>query len=98
MRAPTPGRACASPKAAFAPPWLVLASESAMPLFPLDVASATGSTVAVLWGLVQGVVGDIAVGPWSDSASAWSERKTSAAPGAGTLTLQTLLVWSQFTV
>ena len=98
-------------------PLLVLPCRWCAPPWPLEVAIAAGSTVAVLiWAdygesakncsrtpdrltnRVTAVVAKVAVEVGSESANAASDKKTSAKPGAGTLTLQTLLFWSQGTV
>lgn len=99
MTAPRLGTACASPNAElYCLPWLVPPSIPAVPLLPFEVASTAGGIVAVLCCFKWAVVGKVIVGPGSDSSRAWSLRSTRAAPGAGTLTLQTLFVWSQVIV
>jgi hypothetical protein len=67
-------------------------------LCPFEVARIDGSMVAVFMVLVITVVGKVVVAPLSTSDRASPVRKTSATPGAGTLMLQTLLIWSQGTV
>lgn len=68
------------------------------PALPLDVARAEEGTVAVFIVFVTAVVGKVCVLDGVLSSKAPSERKTSAKPGAGTVTKQVFVVCSQLTV
>lgn len=66
--------------------WLVLPSSHVVPDIPFDVASTLGLIVAVFLDLVVIVVANVSVEGFPDSPYAPEERKTRAAPGAGTVT------------
>ena len=68
-----------------------------IPLFPFDVASTAGSTVAVFLYFVTAVVANVAVLAGSLSRAASSLMNTSANPGAGTRTRHTLFAVSHGT-
>lgn len=65
-------------------PLLVLPSFHVSPDIPFEVASTLGSTVATVFVTI--VVENVWVEGLPDSVYAEEERKTSAAPGAGTVT------------
>lgn len=67
-------------------PLLVLPSSHVAPDIPFEVARTLGLIVAVFTVFVTIVVGNVWVDGFPDSAYASVERKTSAAPGAGTVT------------
>jgi hypothetical protein len=76
--------------AALTLPSLVLPNFLSIPVCPFEVASTAGSTVTVLWVRVFAVVGNVWLGPPAVSVNAEDERNTSAAAGAGTVTVQTV--------
>lgn len=86
--------------APFAPPWLVPPKAMAfLPPCPFDVASTDASTVTVFTVCVTIDVANVCVdaGPPASCCAA-SEKKTRAAPGAGTVISQLFCVWSHWTV
>jgi hypothetical protein len=68
------------------PSLLVLPSSHVDPDIPFEVASTLGSIFTVFAVFVTIVVENVWVEGFPDSAYALEERKTSAAPGAGTVT------------
>lgn len=85
-------------RAPFAPPALVPPRPRVRPLFPFDVARRVASIVTVFFVCVITVVGYVAMLSLMAACCAESEKKTRAAPGAGTLIWQEFFVWSHWTV
>lgn len=82
----------------FAPPALVPPRPRVLPLFPFDVARRVASIVTVFFVCVITVVGYVAMLSLTAACCAESEKKTRAAPGAGTLIWHEFFVWSHWTV
>lgn len=98
-KAATPGAKPVMPDAPFAPPWLVPPEEMRfLPLCPFDVARTDGSTVTVFAVFVTMDVANVCGAAGSTAACAASEKKTRAAPGAGTVIWHMFCVWSHCTV
>lgn len=81
----------AFPAAPFSLPWLVLPSTLPIPECPFDVASTAGSIDTVFSVLVAAVVANVRLAAPAVSVNAPGVRNTSAAPGAGTRTVHTLV-------
>ena len=81
----------AFPADPFSLPWLVLPSTRPIPECPFDVANTAGSIVTVFSVLVGAVVANVRLAAPAVPVNAPGVRNTSAAPGAGTRTVHTLV-------